>query len=181
VKPLALERLRAAAEGLTVEEDAAAAHRSTVTVSYWRRKAVDDLGARNLYHAIALAYERGILGAPVEPVEPVEPSEPPVALDDEPDDECELTTTIVLDGTPIAHYRARGAFALVHDRSRPRRPPRLRRVEISELDTAFCQGRGCDRELSSEDRRAGDGLCGGCRRAETLPAQVRAQLAGSDE
>jgi len=50
--------------GETMAETAARLHVSPKTVDAERRAAYARLGARNMPHAVALAYQRGLLGAP---------------------------------------------------------------------------------------------------------------------
>ena len=56
-----LDVLRAAAEGLSAEETAARLIKSPHTIVTQRRAVEAKLGARNLAHAVALAYDQGIL------------------------------------------------------------------------------------------------------------------------
>jgi two-component system nitrate/nitrite response regulator NarL len=56
-----LDVLRAAAKGLSAEETAARLVKSPHTIVAQRRALAAKLGARNVAHAVALAYERGIL------------------------------------------------------------------------------------------------------------------------
>jgi DNA-binding CsgD family transcriptional regulator len=63
-KPLSnpeLEVLRAAAEGLSARETAARLTKSHHTVTTQRQVIQAKLGARNLPHAVALAYRRRVL------------------------------------------------------------------------------------------------------------------------
>jgi DNA-binding CsgD family transcriptional regulator len=63
-KPLSnpeLEVLRAAAEGLSARETAARLAKSHHTVTTQRQAIQAKLGARNLPHAVALAYRRRVL------------------------------------------------------------------------------------------------------------------------
>lgn len=63
-KPLSnpeLEVLRAAAEGLSARETAARLAKSQHTVTTQRQAIQAKLGARNLPHAVALAYRRRVL------------------------------------------------------------------------------------------------------------------------
>jgi hypothetical protein len=155
----ALDRLRAAAAGKTVEEDAAETGCTGMTISNWRKKAMVALGARNLPNAIALAYETGLfkVEAAVRPSAPL-PGRATAALEHD---------TFHTVGEPERPFFRKHVSA--------RKP--LRRVDVVELNAAFCTGRGCDRELDSADRRIGDGLCAGCRAAESLPAQTAEFLA----
>lgn len=59
-----LEVLHAAAEGLSAKETAAKLAKSPHTVIAQRRAIQAKLGARNLSHAISLAYRRRVLGPP---------------------------------------------------------------------------------------------------------------------
>jgi DNA-binding CsgD family transcriptional regulator len=66
-KPLSgseLEVLRAAAEGLSAKETAQKLVKSQHTVVAQRRAVQAKLGARNLTHAIALAFRRQVLQPP---------------------------------------------------------------------------------------------------------------------
>jgi NarL family two-component system response regulator LiaR len=56
--------LRCAAYGMTNEETATTVGRSVQTVKYHRTNIISKLGATNITHAVALAYEDGILGGP---------------------------------------------------------------------------------------------------------------------
>ena len=56
-----LEVLRAAADGLSVEETAELLVKSPHTIVAQRRAVQAKLGARNIAHAVALAYERRAL------------------------------------------------------------------------------------------------------------------------
>ncbi|MEO5577370.1 MAG: helix-turn-helix transcriptional regulator [Gaiellaceae bacterium] len=56
-----LEVLRAAAEGLSAKETGKTLCKSEHTIATQRRALQAKLGAKNLTHAIALAYQRGIL------------------------------------------------------------------------------------------------------------------------
>ncbi|MBA2383538.1 MAG: helix-turn-helix transcriptional regulator [Actinobacteria bacterium] len=56
-----LEVLRAAADGLSARETGETLCKSEHTIATQRRAAQAKLGAKNLTHAIALAYKRGIL------------------------------------------------------------------------------------------------------------------------
>ncbi len=62
-----LEVLRLAAEGCMVTETAERMFLGHETVKTYRARIFLMLGARNLAHAVALAYERGILPVPCAP------------------------------------------------------------------------------------------------------------------
>lgn len=54
--------LELAADGLTVAEAAAQLRRSPATIETERRALMVRLGARNITHAVAIGYRRGIIG-----------------------------------------------------------------------------------------------------------------------
>jgi DNA-binding CsgD family transcriptional regulator len=56
-----LDVLETAAEGLSARETAVRLAKSEHTIIAQRRAVQAKLGARNLIHAVALAYERGVL------------------------------------------------------------------------------------------------------------------------
>ncbi len=63
LKPRELEVLTRLAAGQTQREIATAMYLAESTIKQHTGTAVEALGARNRVHAVAIAYERGILGA----------------------------------------------------------------------------------------------------------------------
>jgi DNA-binding CsgD family transcriptional regulator len=54
--------LAGVATGETAEETATRLHRALATVKHHRRHVLSKLGARNAAHAVAIAYDHGVLG-----------------------------------------------------------------------------------------------------------------------
>lgn len=84
--------LRCAAYGMTNEQTAATVERTAQTVKFHRTNIISKLGASNMTHAVALAYEDGILGARHETLSPRRPSE--LAERTESGSECRIAPTL---------------------------------------------------------------------------------------